>query len=458
MSTFDYQFFVVGGGSGGVRAARIAAGFGARVAIAENFRYGGTCVIRGCVPKKLLVHAAHFSADFADAEGFGWSVPPAQFSWPKLIAGKNDQISRLSGMYESNLDRSGVTVLHGSARLLDPHTVDLDGKRFSAEHILIATGGIPFLPSIPGIEHAITSNEVFDLAELPRRVLIVGGGYIAVEFAGIFRGLGAEVTMAYRGEQILRGFDDDLRQHLHDEMVANGIRIVLHSDVKGIERQQDGTLSVAVSGAAADTHNVDAVLYATGRVPNTEGLGLAEIGVTLDKKGGVVVDAMGRSTVANIFAVGDVTNRIALTPVAIREGAAVATSLFGPAPMAADLTTVPSAVFSQPPIGTVGMSETEALKHYAEIDIYRADFRSLRHSLTARRERTLIKLIVDAASQRVVGAHMIGADAAEIIQGVAIAIRMGATKADFDATVAIHPTSAEEFVTLKEKTTRKRHD
>lgn len=458
MSTFDFQFFVVGGGSGGVRAARIAAGYGARVAIVESFRYGGTCVIRGCVPKKLLVHAAHFSADFADAKGFGWTVPAATFSWPKLIEGKNEQISRLSGMYESNLDRSGATVLHGSARLLDPHTVEVNGKRISAEHILIATGGTPFLPAIPGVEHVITSNEVFDLPQLPRRVLIVGGGYIAVEFAGIFNGLGTEVTIAYRGEQILRGFDDDLRQHLHDEMIENNIRIQLLSQVSRIDRQADGALNVSFDEASNASQAFDAVLYATGRVPSTEGLGLAEIGVALDPKGGVQVDALGRTSVPNIFAVGDVTNRIALTPVAIREGAAVAATLFGPAQTAADLTTVPSAVFSQPPIGTVGMSETEALKHFEEVDIYSANFRSLRHSLTARKERTLIKLVVDTASQRVLGAHMIGADAAEIIQGVAIAIRMGATKADFDATVAIHPTSAEEFVTLKEKTTRRRHD
>ncbi|MCF8198425.1 MAG: glutathione-disulfide reductase [Sulfuritalea sp.] len=458
MSTFDFQLFVIGGGSGGVRAARIAAGFGARVAIVESFRYGGTCVIRGCVPKKLLVHAAHFSADFADAEGFGWTVPPATFSWPKLIQGKNDQIGKLSGMYESNLDRSGVSVLHGLARLIDPHTIEVDGKRFSAEHILIATGGTPFLPEIPGVEHVITSNEVFDLPQLPKRVLIVGGGYIAVEFAGIFNGLGAEVTIAYRGEQILRGFDDDLRQYLHDEMIENGIRIQLHSQVSRIERQADGALNVSFVEESSDNKTVDCVLYATGRIPSIEGLGLAEIGVALDPKGGVKVDAFGRTNIPNIFAVGDVTNRIALTPVAIREGAAVAATLFGPAQTAADLTTVPSAVFSQPPIGTVGMSETEALKHCKEIDIYRANFRSLRHSLTARKERTFLKLIVETASQRVLGAHMIGADAAEIIQGVAIAIRMGATKSDFDATVAIHPTSAEEFVTLKEKTTRQRHD
>jgi glutathione reductase (NADPH) len=458
VSNFDFDFFVIGGGSGGVRSARIAAGFGARVAIAESYRYGGTCVIRGCVPKKLLVHAAHFSEDFADAEGFGWSVPKAEFSWQKLIAGKNEQIGRLSGMYESNLDRSGAKVLNGAARLVDPHTVEINGERLTAEYILVATGGKPFLPSIPGVEHVITSNEVFDLPQLPKRVLIVGGGYIAVEFAGILHGLGSEVTISYRGEQILRGFDDDLRQHLHDEMVGKGIAVHLHSDVTRIDRRADGSLDVAFAEDQDRLRSFDAVLYATGRVPSIEGLGLDEAGVELAKNGGIRVDEFGRSSTPNIFAVGDVTQRIALTPVAIREGAAVATSLFGPAQISADLTTVPSAIFSQPPIGTVGLSESEALKRHESIDIYRANFRSLRHSLTARKERTMLKLIVDTASQRVLGAHMVGADAPEIIQGVAIAIRMGATKADFDATVAIHPTSAEEFVTLKEKTTRRRDE
>lgn len=458
MPSFDYQFFVIGGGSGGVRAARVAAGLGASVAIAENFRYGGTCVIRGCVPKKLLVYAAHFSDDFADAKGFGWTVPPAEFSWSALIAAKNLEIARLSALYEDNLRRSGVKVLQGAARLVDAHTVAVNGQRFSARQILIATGGKPFLPSIPGIEHAITSNEVFDLPQLPKRVLIVGGGYIAVEFAGILNGLGAEVTLAYRGEQILRGFDDDLRQHLHDEMVKKGIRILLHREVTRIDRTDHGSLKADFAGAGESGDPFDAVLYATGRVPNTGGLGLAELGVKLDQAGAVQIDRFGQSSISSIHAVGDVTDRIALTPVAIREGAAVANSLFGPTPTAADLAVVPSAVFSQPPLGTVGLSEAEALARHEEIDIYRASFRSLRHALSGRDERTLVKLIVDSASQRVLGAHMVGADAPEIIQGLAIAIRMGATKSDFDATVALHPTAAEEFVTLREKTTRRRHE
>ncbi|MDD5031086.1 MAG: glutathione-disulfide reductase [Rhodoferax sp.] len=456
---FDCQLFVIGGGSGGVRAARIAANLGARVIIAENFRYGGTCVIRGCVPKTLLVYASHYAQEFADAAGFGWSVPPATFSWPKLIAAKDAEISKLSAMYEKNLLAAGVQVLQGAARVVDAHTVEVNGQPWRAEHILVATGGTPFLPSLPGIEHAITSNEVFNLPEQPQRVLIVGGGYIAVEFAGIFHGLGSDVTLAYRGEQILRGFDDDLRSHLHDEMAQKGVRILLHTDVTGIEKQSDGSLRVGLrggSGGAPSPCFFDAVLYATGRVPQTPGLGLAEAGVALDNTGGVIVDAYGHSNVPSIHAVGDVTNRIALTPVAIREGAALAQTLFGTAPTAADLTTVPSAVFSQPQIGTVGLTEEEALQQVAQIDIYRANFRALGRGLAGGKERTLVKLIVDSASQRVLGAHMVGDDAAEIIQSLAVAIRMGATKADFDATVALHPTSAEEFVTLKEKTTRTR--
>lgn len=456
MSAFDYQLFVIGGGSGGVRAARVAAGLGARVAIAESFRYGGTCVIRGCIPKKLLVQAAHFSEDFADAAGFGWRVPSAAFSWPDLIAAKDQEIARLSGIYQDLLQRSGVTVLNGSARVVDAHTIELNGQRISAEHLLIATGGTPFLPSIPGIEHAITSNEAFDLAHMPKRVLVVGGGYIAVEFAGIFRGLGAQVTLSYRGEQVLRGFDDDVRQHLHDEMVKKGVKLLLHSDVSGLTRLPDGTLQVTLAGEGPQPSPFDAVLYATGRVPHTEGLGLAEAGVELDRSGGVVVDQFGCSSVPSVYAVGDVTNRIALTPVAIREGMAVAHTLFGAAPTAADLAVVPSAVFSQPPIATVGLSESAALEAHEAIDIYRASFRPLRHTLSGRDERTLVKLVVDSASQRVLGAHMVGADAPEIVQGLAIAIRMGATKADFDATLGIHPTAAEEFVTLREKNTRHR--
>lgn len=454
MSSYDYQLFVVGGGSGGVRAARVAASLSARVVIAERFRYGGTCVIRGCVPKKLLVYASQYAQDFEDAAGFGWKVPTPSFSWPQLIAAKNAEIARLSSIYERNLASSQVEVLHGDARLVDAHTVHLNGRTITAEHILVATGGRPFVPTIPGIEHAITSNEVFDLPQLPSRVLIVGGGYIAVEFAGILQGLGAQVTLCYRGTQVLRGFDNEVRAHLQAEMVKKGIVLRLEQDVARIDKLPDAALRVHWADATQGALDVDAVLYATGRVPATQGLGLTEVGVALDGAGGVRVDALGRTNVPSIHAVGDVTNRIALTPVAIREGAALAQTLFGPAPVAADLTTVPSAVFSQPPIGTVGLTEEQALEKVGEIDIYRANFRSMRHTLSGRDERTLVKLVVDAASQRVLGAHMVGDDAPEIIQSIAIALRMGATKADFDATVALHPSAAEEFVTLKEKTRR----
>lgn len=456
MTHYDFQLFVIGGGSGGVRAARIAAGLGATVAIAENHRYGGTCVIRGCVPKKLLVYASKFSQDFADAQGFGWTVPDATLSWPQLIEAKNKEIGRLSGLYEKNLTGSNVSVMHGAARVIDPHTVEVNGQRFRAQNILIATGGRPFLPAVPGIEHAITSNEAFDLPALPKRVLIVGGGYIAVEFAGIFKGLGAQVTLSYRGDQILRGFDDDVRLHLHDEMAKKGVAMRLRTDVARIDKSANGAFTVKLTGEAEETLEVDAVMYATGRVPHTQGLGLNDVGVNLDRDGGVLVNALGQTNIPSIHAVGDVTNRIALTPVAIREGAALAQTLFGAKPVSADLTTVPTAVFSQPPIGTVGLSEAQAIEQHGQVDIYSAKFRNMRHTLSGRDEKTLVKLIVDTVTQRVLGAHMVGDDAPEIIQGLAIAIRMGATKSDFDATVALHPSAAEEFVTLRDKVTRQK--
>ncbi|MGC2518682.1 MAG: glutathione-disulfide reductase [Burkholderiales bacterium] len=455
MTRFDYDLFTIGAGSGGVRASRMAGQFGARVAIAENDRIGGTCVIRGCVPKKLLAYAAHYAEDLEDARGYGWTVAGASFSWPALIENKNREIARLSGIYADALIKAGVAVIEGTAKLLDAHTVAIGGRRVTAQNILIATGGWPAKPAIPGIEHAITSNEAFELPELPRRVLLVGGGYIAAEFAGIFRGLGAEVTLSYRGEQILRGFDDDVRRHLHDEMGKKGVRILLASEVSRIARRADGTLEVSMSGVPGGKFECDAVLYATGRTPNTARLGLAEVGVRLDDAGGVVVDRFCRSSVASIYAVGDVTHRIALTPVAIREGAAVAMTLFGGRETPVDHDDVPSAVFSQPPIGTVGLTESKAMAKFGKVDIYKASFRPLRHTLSGRDERTLVKLVVDAASERVVGAHMVGADAPEIIQGIAIAVKAGLTKAQFDATVGIHPTAAEEFVTLRERTAGK---
>jgi glutathione reductase (NADPH) len=448
MSGFDFDLFVIGAGSGGVRAARMAAAFGAKVAIAEDHRVGGTCVIRGCVPKKLLVYAAHYAEDFADARGYGWSVSDAKFSWPTLIENKNREISRLSSIYTDLLQESGVTLTHGTARLRDRHSISLDGKSITAKHILVATGGRPSKPPIPGSELAMTSNEALELAQLPKRILVIGGGYIAVEFAGIFHGLGSQVTLSYRSGQLLRGFDADVRDHVRAEMEKKGIRIMLHNMVTRLDKRSDGTLEAM--GVDKDS-TFDAVLMATGRTPNTEGLGLAEIGVKLDDAGGIVVDRYSQASVEGIYAVGDVTNRIALTPVAIREAAAVATTLFGGTKVAFDHDNIPSAVFCQPPVGTVGMTEHAAVAQYGTVDVYKNSFRSLRHTLSGRNERSMMKLIVDSASQRVVGAHMVGADAPEIIQGIAIAVKTGLTKAQFDATVGIHPTAAEEFVTLRDK-------
>jgi glutathione reductase (NADPH) len=456
VTQFDYDLFVIGAGSGGVRAARVAAGFGARVAVAEADRPGGTCVIRGCVPKKLLVYAAHFREDLEDSAAYGWTAD-ARFSWPTLIANKDREIARLEDIYRTLLKSAGASLHEGRATLVDPHTVEIAARRYTARHVLVATGGRPVRPDVPGAGLAITSDEAFQLAELPRRVLIVGGGYIGVEFGGIFHGLGAEVTIAYRGEQILRGFDDDVRHHLHDELVRKGLDVRLQCDLRVIERRGDGSLAATIATAGTPQQlDVDAVMFATGRQPVTAGLGLEAAGVQLDAHGAVIVDEYSRSSVPHIHAVGDVTNRVALTPVAIREGAAVATTLFGGRRMAVDHRDVPHAVFSQPPVGTVGLSEAAASAAYESVDVYTATFRPLKHTLSGRNERTLVKLVVDAASRRVVGAHMVGPDAPEIIQGIAIAVKAGLTKEQFDATVAIHPTAAEEFVTLRDKRAARR--
>jgi glutathione reductase (NADPH) len=447
MTSYDYDLFVIGGGSGGVRAGRIAATHGARVAVVEEYRYGGTCVIRGCIPKKLFVYAAHFREDFADAAAYGWDLPgEPSFDWRRLIANKDKEIERLSGLYRKALTSAGADVFEGRARLADPHTIDLGGRHFTAGTILVATGGRPQRPDHPGAEFGITSNEAFHLEHLPERVLVVGGGYIAVEFAGIFNGLGSKTSLAYRGEQILRGFDKDLRHFLAAELGKKGIELRLGATIKSLMRDRE---AIAVEFADGRRDLVDQVLYATGRIPNTEGLGLEAAGVKLDEQGAVEVDGDSRSSVAHIFAVGDVTNRINLTPVAIREGHAFADTVFGKKPWRMNHDTVPSAVFSQPPVGTVGLSEEVARGRHGALDIYKASFRPLKHTLTGREERTLMKLVVDRASQRVLGAHMVGADAPEIIQAIAIAVKMGATKTQFDATVALHPTAAEEFVTLR---------
>ncbi len=444
---FDYDLFVIGAGSGGVRLARISASHGARVGIAEVEQIGGTCVLRGCIPKKLLVYASHFPSEVEDAAGFGWTFGAGEFSWPALIAAKDREIARLSRIYVKLLSDAGVTMHEGRATLVDAHTVQIGEQRFTARHIGVATGSWPTLPQIPGIEHAITSREALDLPALPKRVAVVGGGYIAVEFAGIFNGLGAEVDLLYRGDEILRHFDDDLRRVLHEEMVKHGVAIHTQAPVRAIARNADGTLTLDVDGTPHGPY--DAVLYATGRHPNTAGLGLERAGVATDDGGAIRVDAWSASNVPSIHAIGDVTSRPQLTPVATRDASLLAATLFGGQRVAADHRAVPSAVFSQPELATVGLSEREAREEYGAVDIYKASFRGLKHTLSGRDEKIFMKLVVVRDTQRVVGAHMVGEHAAETIQGVAIAVKMGATKAQFDATIGIHPSAAEEFVTMR---------
>jgi len=448
MAKYDFDLFVVGGGSGGVRAARIAGGYGARVAIAEEYRYGGTCVIRGCIPKKLFVYAAHFREDFEDAAAYGWEVERVKFDWGRLIANKDKEIDRLNAIYERLLGNAGVKTFHDRAVLEDAHTVRVGGDKVTAEKLLIATGGTPVLPAVPGIEHAITSNEAFHLEALPGRVAIVGGGYIAVEFAGIFNGLGAEVTQIYRREQILRGFDDDLRHGLSEEMRKKGVNVLTRLNVAAIERKGKALQLALTDGS---TLSADTVMFATGRRPNTQDLGLETADVLMNENGAVLVDDFSRSSAANIFAVGDVTDRINLTPVAIMEGHAFADTEFGGQARKPDHQDVASAVFSQPPIGTVGLTEVEARDKFGEVDIYKSRFRPLKHTLSGRDEMTTMKLIVEKVNDTVVGAHMLGADAPEIVQSIAVAMRCGVTKSHFDHTVGIHPTAAEEFVTMREK-------
>jgi glutathione reductase (NADPH) len=446
MALYDYDLFVIGGGSGGVRAARMSAGYGAKVAIAEEYRWGGTCVIRGCVPKKLLVYASHVHDEIADAAGFGWTIPEAHFSWPKLIENKDKEIARLSGIYVDLLARSKVQVIEARARMVDRHTVELDGRRVTAQHILVATGGRPERPKLPGIEHSITSNEAFHLPHLPKRVAVVGGGYIALEFAGIFNGLGAKVHLLYRGDTVLRGFDDDVRRFVTDEIKKKGIDLRVMTDVEEIEKA-GAALRVKLNGGAA--LEVDQVLYATGRVPNTADMGLEAAGVDVDRKGVIRVDGHSRTSVENIYAIGDCTDRLNLTPVAIKEAMAFADTVFGGKPWVMDHSNVAHAVFSQPQVATVGMSEIAARSEGRRLDIYKTGFKSLKATLSGSTERVFMKLVVDRGSQVVLGVHMVGDAAAEIIQSIAIAVKMGATKAQFDQTVALHPTAAEEFVTMR---------
>ncbi|WP_420392852.1 glutathione-disulfide reductase [Acuticoccus sp.] len=456
--THDYDLFVIGGGSGGVRAARIAAGHGARVALAEEFRVGGTCVIRGCVPKKLMVYASQFSEAFEDAAGYGWTVPPASFDWATLIAHKDREIDRLNAIYISNLTAAGAALFQSRAVIEDPHTVRIlaEDRTVTARVILVATGGTPWLDlSLPGIEHVITSNEVFYLEEMPRRVVIAGGGYIAVEFAGIFNGLGAETTLVYRGGEILRGFDDELRAAVRGEMEKRGVAFRFNVIFTSIERQADGLLATLSDGT---TLAGDEVLFATGRRPSTEGIGLEAAGVALTARGAVKVDHEGRSSVPSIYAVGDVTDRVNLTPVAIREGHAFADAVFGGHPASVDHTHVPTAVFSHPELGTVGLTEGDAAQAFADVDVYKASFRPMLATLSGRDERMLMKILVDARSDRVLGVHIMGHGAAELAQVLGIAVRMGATKADFDATMAVHPTAAEELVTMRTPVARLRRE
>ncbi len=456
----DYDLFVIGGGSGGVRAARIAAGHGAKVAVAEQYRFGGTCVIRGCVPKKLLVYASRFGDDFEDARGFGWSVGETRFDWAALISAKNKEIARLEGLYRAGLERAGVGIFEDRAEIEGPNAVRLvhAGKAVTARYILIATGGTPFVPdgvfgggvssSGSAAELVLTSNEVFDLPRLPGSVAIMGGGYIAVEFASLLAGLGSKVTLVYRGDKILRGFDGDLRTGLTESLAARGIDIRTGATVTGIDA---GPWGVRIGIAGSTEIMADKVLVATGRTPATQGLGLETAGVRTGSRGEVLVDQHSRTSVRSIFAVGDVTDRANLTPVAIRQGHALADTLFGNKPWTADLAIVPTAVFSTPEIGTVGLTEAEAQATGRGIDIYKTRFRPMKNVLAGRDERTLMKLVVDAATDKVLGCHMLGPDAAEIVQMSAIALTMGATKAQFDATMPLHPCAAEEFVTLREK-------
>ncbi len=443
----DYDLFVIGGGSGGVRAARMAAGTGARVGIAESYRYGGTCVIRGCVPKKLFSYAAHFHEEFEDAAGFGWEAGAGRFDWAKLIANKDVEIDRLEKVYENLLQGADVAIHRGHARLLDTHRVQVADTVVRAETILIATGGHPVFPPGHGWDHAISSNEAFHLETLPDRAAVYGGGFIACEFASIFNGLGVQVTQVYRGPQILRGFDDDVRDTLAAEMVKKGIDLRVESTIDRIDKTDDGLIVHLSDGEKLVT---GLVMAATGRRPNVQNLGLDVAQVELTDEGAVKVDAYSRTNQPNIYAIGDVTDRIALTPVAIQEAMAFVDTVYRGTPRAMNHSDVPSAVFAHPNVATVGLTELQARGKYGTLDIYRSTFRALKHTLSGRDERSMMKLIVDRASQKVIGAHMVGADAPEIIQGIAIAIKAGATKQIFDATVGIHPTAAEEFVTMRE--------
>lgn len=455
MTAYDYDLFVIGGGSGGVRAARVAAALGKRVAIAEEFRFGGTCVIRGCVPKKLYVYASQFPEQFEDAAGYGWTVPEASFDWRKLVENKDREITRLEGLYQKGVAGAGGEMFHTRATLVDRHTVRLEGENrtVTADQIMIATGGRPNPhAALPGHEHCIFSDEAFDLPELPKSIVISGGGYIAVEFANIFHGLGVETTLVYRGKEILSRFDMDLRQMLHETMEKKGIRILLHTVFEKVDKRADGRLDVHVTGGEVLT--ADQVMLAIGRIPNTENLGLDKAGVEMGKLGEIIVDDYSRTNIDNIWAIGDVTNRVQLTPVAIHEAMCFIETAFKNNPIRPDHDCIATAVFSQPEIGTVGLSEDEAAKRFANLEIYRAAFRPMRHTLSGRQEKMLTKLVVDGVTRRVLGAHIMGPDAGEMAQLLGISLKASLTKDDFDRTMAVHPTAAEELVTMYKPTYR----
>lgn len=445
---YDYDLFVIGAGSGGVRASRMASSFGAKVAICEDRYMGGTCVNVGCVPKKLYVYASEYSNHFSDAKGFGWQSGPASFDWSTLRDNKTAEISRLNGIYERILENANVDIITGRGKIVDPHTVEVAGKQFTTQRILIAVGGWPFVPDIPGNEYVVNSNQIFDLQTFPKRLVVVGGGYIAVEFAGIFNGLGAEVTQLYRGDLFLRGFDNEIRQFAAQEIQKKGITTRFNSDVVSIEKQTDDSLTINLNDGTSIS--ADAVLYATGRKPQLNNLGMENVNIILNDKGYIEVNENFQTSEPGVYALGDVTGGMELTPVALAEGMALARSLYNNEPCKIDYSNIATTVFCQPNIGTVGMTEEQARSEFTNVLKYRSSFRAMKHTIGGSEERTLMKLLVDGDTDKVLGAHMVGADAGEIMQGIAIAIKAGATKADFDATIGIHPTAAEEFVTMRE--------
>ncbi len=447
MTDFDYDLFVIGAGSGGVRAARMSAGLGARVAVAEDRYMGGTCVNVGCVPKKLFVYASHFAEDFENARGFGWDVGESQFDWKKLLTNKNAEINRLNGVYERILGNAGAEIIDGRATLVDEHTVAIGGKQITAERILVATGGWPSIPDIPGKQHIISSNEAFYLEKLPDKIIVVGGGYIAVEFAGIYHGLGVDTTLLYRGPLFLRGFDQEIRETLHEEMQKKGINIQFNTNIASIDKDGETLKATLENG---DILEAGQIMYATGRKPLTANLGLEQVGVEMNDNGAIKVNEEYQTNIPSIYAIGDVTDRVQLTPVALAEGMVLARRLYGAQDGAVDYNDIPTTVFSQPNLGTVGLTEEEARATYDEVDIYKSKFTPMKLSLTDSDEKTFMKMIVDKKSDRVVGVHMLGPDAGEIIQGIGIAIKAGATKKVFDSTIGIHPTAAEEFVTMRD--------